>query len=350
MTDRSQFARRLYDEMRATATIDEDGRTVGVDLPKIINKGHLISIADIEKLEQEIEEDERTEGVDLQPLPEELHVSTGESLHASIMRSMGARLPDVATMFGNPVLNPNHALLRGEWPYIADGMFVLQDAINMLTADAHALLGQYGRDIKDEQLSNVVIARAGLLWLISWLQQHEGHEEEFGPVTAEDLFEYVDGLSRRLPLSYLVGYEMHEGGGVRADAVWKYRDTLPYDRQVEMVDHCSPWSVLMALCGIPAPELVQFNIKRGRAGTIANGRCPMNNGAAEMFVCDETMALARVLIPIERIVLGVADEAQIQAIYDLTPAQLATAWQLFPTARNALEKHSPYLVTLRDRS
>lgn len=266
--------------------------------------------------------------MNLDRLPATLHVSAGESVAASMLRSLGGRLNDAATFFGVPGMDTSHPLMRCEFPLIANSLYPLQDGFNAALMDANAIRAEDWDATEEDSFSSIAIGRAVVKDAIARDR------------SADEIIDAVIDAVGWQPDDYASDKEARMSVGLR------YADKLPDDRRIALVDHASPWSILMALAGVPGAELMRFDIPKGPAGSMANGALEVDRGAAVRFIAEETALLADALRPIWGMWGDDADETQAQAIAAMTPAQVATAWQLLPADRTQIELHSPYFVRL----
>jgi hypothetical protein len=262
-------------------------------------------------------------------LPEKLHVTPGRSFHASLMRSMGAKFSDVATFFGVPFLNPEHPLVKARYPFFAPMLAPLQRAVNVMAFDAGVILTDDLEDVIATQATNLTIARAAFMKAV-YADPLELQDE--------DLVENIDYLCEALlPTDYADSEDM------RRERAKRYEDCLPDDRRVPLVDHASPWSVLMGMCGIGAQKMMQFGYSKAQSGLIGQGRLAIDDEDAIFWIADQAVQVAEKLRIIHAIGIDDPDSFMIDKIEQLTPSQLATAWQLFPTSRTQIETYTPYL-------
>lgn len=251
------------------------------------------------------------------------------SLPGAFARSVGTTLQDVPTLFGQPDLDQGHARMTGRWSFPAPALGPLQRMTNAMLFDAHNLASEDVDDVPSESITALAYGRAILL-------------------SAFNLDGDTDFIAEELAHASDVMREHGPTDDQRADAGARYASFLPDDRLVEIIDPGTVHSVLGLLIGLQRAELMECGVPKSKASAYLNGREDWENEEAVRMLARRAALVARRLR--EALPYGddEADDLHRLGIHQLTPAETATAWQLFPVARTEIERWSPWLFKFGD--
>jgi len=251
------------------------------------------------------------------------------SLPGALARSIGANLNSVPTLFGDPTIVPGHAWLFGRWPVPAHILGPLQSCVNGIVYDAHNISCEDEWDVPEESMTCLAYARSILLR---------------GTMLSGDSDWFKNEID--IALDRMSAYGSDLGAMERSGA--RYASHLPAGRSVTIIDYSTVEAALALLVGIQRSEIVACGVPKSTSSGYLNGREDWLNDDAERLLVDRCVDLSSHFY--DSIPFGddLANDGQAAAIYEFTPAETATAWQLFPAARNEIERHSVWLYKFGD--